>query len=70
MGKKKSKSTYSYIIDESEVISMAKIMPQKLREIMRQVAEEDGLPTLAKCFSPAQTNEPLPSVEKENTSDE
>mgnify|MGYP000847073233 FL=1 len=49
---------------------MARIMPQKLREIMRQVAEEDGLYTLAKCFSPAQTNEPLPSVEKENTSDE
>jgi len=70
VGKKKSKSTYSYIIDESEVISMARIMPQKLREIMRQVAEEDGLHTLAKCFSPAQTNEPLPSVEKGDTSDE
>ena len=49
---------------------MARIMPQKLREIMRQIAEEDGLHTLAKCFSPAQTNEPLPSVEKGDTSDE
>lgn len=49
---------------------MARIMPQKLREIMRQVAEEDGLHILAKCFSPAQTNEPLPSVEKGDNSDE